>query len=423
MTSANVIPRIAPLCVAVDATPLAISPLSPRVRRWLNFRMQDHHDHPSYAASIRPWDLLVHRDDFRTTAIATSGSPCDALLKDGEVVLAIEKFALSSNTVTYASLGDELDYWRFFPSPPGWGRIPVWGYAQVTHSASDACPTGERFYGLFPMSSHVRARPRRNRLGFADHSAHRTGLSPVYNQYFLSAARPAPHEEERALLHPLFIASFLLDQLLYERDMFGARSVIISSASSKTAIGLACLLSERRAVRVIGLTSPANAAFVRKLEVYDEVVAYEDIPTLSCAAPAVYIDLAGATPARQALHDLLRDDLVYSCIVGRTHWEGIAGGETRLPGPRPQFFFVPDRIRELIATIGRVTFETRLDAAWQAYLPTTTRWLTLQRRYGAVAIRETFDALVAGAVAPDAGFIMHPGADPAGAAPDRATSW
>ncbi|MFX9703743.1 DUF2855 family protein, partial [Acinetobacter baumannii] len=73
------------------------------------------------------------------------------------------------------------------------------------------------------------------------------------------------HGDYQALLRPLFMLSFLVDDFLAEHEMFGASRVLLSSASSKTAVGLAHLLHTRKGVKVIGLTSAANVDFVKSL--------------------------------------------------------------------------------------------------------------------------------------------------------------
>ena len=85
----------------------------------------------------------------------------------------------------------------------------------------------------------------------------------------------------QALLRPLFMPSFLVDDFLAENEFFGAEAVMLSSASSKTAFGLAHLLHTRdNGIKVIGLTSAGNTSFVKSLGCYDEVVSYDRVTTL-----------------------------------------------------------------------------------------------------------------------------------------------
>ena len=59
------------------------------------------------------WDLLVDRNDLtRTTLVAADP---DIALAEGEVLLAVESFALTANNVTYGAAGDMIGYWKFFP--------------------------------------------------------------------------------------------------------------------------------------------------------------------------------------------------------------------------------------------------------------------------------------------------------------------
>ena len=57
------------------------------------------------------------------------------------------------------------------------------------------------------------------------------------------------------LLRPLFFTSFLLDDQLADDGLVERGPIVISSASSKTALAAAFLLTQRDGVEVIGLTS------------------------------------------------------------------------------------------------------------------------------------------------------------------------
>ena len=112
--------------------------------------------------------------------------------------------------------------------------------------------------------------------GFVDGAAHRKDLPEVYNRYLRCSSDPAyrvEHEALIALLRPLFITSFLIDDFLADNAFFGASTVLVSSASSKTAYGLGFCLALRRgsagAPTSVGLTSPSNLAFTEALGCYD----------------------------------------------------------------------------------------------------------------------------------------------------------
>ena len=150
--------------------------------------------------------------------------------------------------MTYAALGEVMSYWRFFPAPDGWGRFPVWGFARVVGSGHPDLSEGDRFYGYLPPSTHVvldRGRGRGH--GFTEGSPHRADLPAVYNAY--ARARPdgagSPDEDRQTLFRPLFATSFLIDDLLDDRGLLQDSTVVLSSASSKTALGTAFLLSRR----------------------------------------------------------------------------------------------------------------------------------------------------------------------------------
>src|SRR5215831_12611698 len=101
-------------------------------------------------------DLEVKRDDLRTTrTIERDEAPLD----DGQALLRVSLFALTANNVTYAVVGEMMSYWKFFPAENGWGRVPVWGYADVESSRTPALREGERVYGYLPMSSHLVVEP------------------------------------------------------------------------------------------------------------------------------------------------------------------------------------------------------------------------------------------------------------------------
>ena len=74
-------------------------------------------------------DFELHRNDFHTSRFLYTDPPSP---DDGEALLRVESFGLTSNNITYAVFGEAMNYWDFFPaSGPEWGKLNVWGYARV----------------------------------------------------------------------------------------------------------------------------------------------------------------------------------------------------------------------------------------------------------------------------------------------------
>lgn len=356
-------------------------------------------------------DFQVRKDDLRNVQIVTHAQAEQTPLRAGEVRFKIDRFALTSNNITYAAFGDRMKYWDFYPAADGWGVIPVWGFADVVASMADGVKVGERFYGYFPMSSHVTLKvAKSNAGGFIEGTELRQALAAVYNQYTRTAADPLydkTRESEQALLKPLFITSWLVADMLADNQFFGAQTVILSSASSKTAYGTAHALKQLPAPRpqVIGLTSRRNQAFTQNLGCYDAVRTYDEIGALPTTTKAVYVDMSGDAPVRAALHTRFGDQLAYSCSVGGTHWENLAGGGA-LAGPRPQLFFAPAQIKKRAAEWGQSELQIRMGKAWTGFLPQLGKWMQVIESRGPDAIKQTYLTVLDGKAGPNEGHIL-----------------
>jgi hypothetical protein len=358
---------------------------------------------------------VVERSDLHRTRWADTPA---APLPPGGVRMRVDSFALTSNNVTYALFGEQMNYWSFFPTgDAATGCIPVWGFGDVVESDCAEVAVGERFYGYFPLASEVLLQPVRcNDAGFIDGAPHRRDLPPVYNHYQRCRTDPGydpAREAEQALLRPLFVTSFLIDDFLAANGCFDAQAVLLSSASSKTAYGTAFCLAQRRgdpgAVRVVGLTSAANLAFTRSLGCYDEVHVYGALDALDASRPSVYVDFSGSAATRAAVHARFGASLRYSCAVGVTHWSDPPGGRG-LPGPKPVFFFAPAHARQRLAEWGPAGFQQRLSQAWLAFMRPVTDpqrpWLRVERGRGQAAIERVYAELVAGTTDPRAGHLL-----------------
>ncbi|HYV57532.1 MAG TPA: DUF2855 family protein [Candidatus Nitrosopolaris sp.] len=359
----------------------------------------------------RAIDFLVERGNLRHCKFVHAAEPDEIRLHPGEVLLEIAKFAFTANNVTYAVAGDMMSYWSFFPAEVGWGRVPVWGFGDVARSRLDEVGEGERVFGYFPMSTHLVVQPIRSTPGgFVDGSSHRQALPAVYNQYSRVATDPgytAEHEDQQLLFRPLFMTAFLLEDLIADSEAFGARAIVLSSASSKTAFGLAFLLHQKRDAHreVIGLTSPGNVAFVSGLGCYDRVVTYDRIDSLPREQAVVFVDMAGNGDVVSALHHHYRDSMKYSCIVGLTHWERRTAAAD-LPGAQPTFFFAPTQLQKRTREWGAEGFQERYAVAWRGFVDFATRHLRVVSGRGPAAVERVYLETLEGRTKPDVGHIL-----------------
>jgi hypothetical protein len=351
-------------------------------------------------------DFLVKRDDLRQCRVVESEPP---EVGDGQALLRVVSFGLTANNVTYAVMGEAMSYWDFFPAEDGWGRVPMWGFAEVERSKAAGVEPGTRVYGYLPPSSHLLVQPvDPGEGGFVDGAPHRAALPSAYHRYAATGADPfyRPDTEDiQMLLRPLFFTSFLIDDQLADEGLAGRGPIVISSASSKTALAAAFLLARREGVELVGLTSTRSAEFVAGLGVYDRCVAYEEIGSLD-RGPATFVDVAGDAAVRMAVHSHFGDDLLHSMAVGVTHWEQFGPGEGELPGPTPTFFFAPDRVTKRSADWGAAELERRVADVWHPFCAWISGWLEVVQESGFEALQTTYLEVLEGKVNPSTAHVI-----------------
>ena len=362
--------------------------------------------------------FLLNRNALSETEFVTDASATEAGLSAGQVLLKVDTFAFTANNITYAAMGDALRYWEFFPAAAGKGIVPVWGFADVQASKCEGIEVGERIYGYYPMSTHLVVTPEHmTSMSFVDGAAHRQPLALVYNQYLRCATDPlysVETESLQMLLRPLFTTSFLLDDFFEDNQFFGAKTLVLTSASSKTALGMAFLLKHNRKDReqsyeIVGLTSPANVEFVESLGCYDQVLSYDQIDQLDSGIPTATVDFAGNGELLGQLHAYFNDQLQYSCLVGASHWDQRAGMPAELAGPAPQMFFAPSQAAKRVEQWGGQGFQQRLAKVWLTFVTYVDGWMTVEKGTGTEAVEKVYQTVLAGDFSPKTGYILSVG--------------
>lgn len=337
-------------------------------------------------------------------------------LAQGAIRLKVESFSVTANNITYAVVGDGFGYWNFFPpvcDEEGLGIVPMWGHAVVIESKSDDIAVGERVYGYLPMGTQLDVVPGNvSAASFSDMTDYRQPMSPVYNNYNRLAADPEHderRENERMIFGPLFKTGFVIEYFMQREAFFGAEQIVLTSASSKTAMGLASVAQQNSpGIKRIGLTSAGNVSFVQGTGLYDQVVAYDDIGNLA-NVPTVTVDFAGNAKLLGSLHRHFADNLKYSCLVGATHIEerGAGMGAAQdMPGPKPVLFFAPDHFVAFFKEHGPAKGGKMAAAAWMGFLEAAGSSIEITELTGLEAARTTYLEMMDGKIDPAQGIVI-----------------
>ena len=331
-------------------------------------------------------------------------------LNDGEVRFKIQKYALTSNNITYAVSGFQLKYWDFFPVDETNGIIPVWGYGEIVESKNDAVKVGERCYGYFPMADFLTISPINvNAFGFSDGAEHRKELAPIYNYYSIISADPTFNQETEdyiPIIKPLFATSFLIYHHLKSQNFLDAEQVILTSASSKTGMALAFMLKQNQATdgkKIIGLTSARNVDFVKSTGYYDEVIAYENANNDIKNIGSFVVDFAGNFKSLIDLSDNLGDNLKHITLVGLTDWKGV-GAFNKVP--KSKFFFAPSHIQRMYKAKGVEQANMELNKALVSFIKDTKSLIELEFVNDFDTLKQLYLDMVDGKVNPKKGYII-----------------
>ena len=334
---------------------------------------------------------------------------------DGEIVVKVDRFAFTANNITYGVAGDMIGYWQFFPPHDNaneqWGIIPVWGFATVTASRCEGVEVGERLFGYFPPADELKmSNVTLNQDKLIDGAAHRAKLPPGYNTYTRVKLEPGyspKMDNERMLLWPLHVTSFSLWDCLVMNDWFGAEQVLVLSASSKTSLGLGFGIKDDTSGKPsVGLTSQRNKAWVESVELYDQVIGYDELDQLDASKKVVIVDMSGNIGLLNTLNDLYGDNLMHCLNVGITHRDQ-AGHHTDIPEGRKTFFFAPGHIQTRIKEWGPAEFFKRSGQFLQLSIADSKRWMQVTDLNGLDGLQEQFSDVTDGRIAPECGLIVR----------------
>ncbi|MEO0881775.1 MAG: DUF2855 family protein [Pseudomonadota bacterium] len=352
-------------------------------------------------------DLIVRKDAPREGSWQTH----DTLpLQQGEARLKIETVALTANNVTYAIFADFAGYWEHFPAASAdLGRVPHWGFATVSESTVDDLPVGTRVYGYLPVSSDLIVTPAGfDPTGFTDVSEHRTKLPAFYSRFHLTAtdlAYQADYENEQMLVRPLYATGWLIDDFLMSKETLPAQ-ILVSSASSKTALAYAHKAATRDGLVLSGLTSARNKAFVESTGFYTNVYSYDELSELPAIGPTIYTDFLADGKLRQKLETALGDNFASTLAIGATAGAAVREEAPIAPTKPVEQFFAPGHAEICAKRMGPAAFFKTMNTDMTAFYPIARDLITSREISGEADILAAWHSMVDGDVDPSEGLIL-----------------
>jgi hypothetical protein len=199
---------------------------------------------------------------------------------------------------------------------------------------------------------------------------------------------------------------------LAEDSYLGASQVIVVSASSKTAIGLAQGLADtENAPKIVGLTSSSNSQFVENLGCYDEVISYDELSNVDYSVGSVMVDMAGNREILGTLHGELGDNMLKCLTVGMTHWDNETTAEDALGQAmlrdRTEFFFAPAHIQKRIGDWGHDGYAEKTNSFMTARAIQSKNWMQVKEIHGLENFTSIYEEMVAGKINPNEGIIVN----------------
>ena len=227
----------------------------------------------------------------------------------GEVVFAPQSLGVNRYITGYGGAYLFLDIGQF-TDPRGvqntrsFKTVPAWGRCRVLRSNHPEVAAGSVFYGFWPLAAFCVRRVSTD--------------GPVVQQELPRFS--GPREWLKLIRMDDYAATdYAIDNYEYvkigitfarelgDRDFFGGRRLVISSASSASGQIIAMAVKERYPdFPVVGLTSDNNLGRVRAMSYFDAAYSYGSLAAAANDGPSLYFDVLGKEEITTAVFDHFR---------------------------------------------------------------------------------------------------------------------
>merc|ERR1711879_117998 len=213
-------------------------------------------------------------------------------------------------------------------------------------------------------------------------------------------------EDWRIVAKEIYKMAFYMDeQLLVETGMIN--SVIISCASSKTALALAYCLRMREMRYVVGFTSKEHLDFVKSTDLYHEVFCYEDVDKLPTDHTVVYMDFKCDGELRQRLSLRLGTNLMYTMVLGPAVFQKRMKDQLFEKRAREVLFDESswrDRRRQ-VAEVTKTGRNEKLKYSFKAFIERMKRHVKLRHVSGVEGLTKMYDHVYCNTAAPNEAYV------------------
>merc|ERR1719265_947381 len=220
-----------------------------------------------------------------------------------------------------------------------------------------------------------------------------------FQEYEVVGQEDSSVEDWKIAMREIYTMAFYMDEQLLV-DTGQINSVIISCASSKTAMALAYCLRMRGGVSieremscVVGLTSKEHLDFVKSTDLYHEVYTYEDVENIPNDKTIVYMDFKCDGAVRQAITLRMGTNLMYNMVIGPAVFQKKMKDQLFEKRAR-EILFDESTWRErrrMVAEVTKTGRNEQLKFSYKSFVGRMKQFIQLRHIEGAASFKEMYE--------------------------------